>query len=186
MKENKIICHAELVSASTPLVTIQNKEEILNQVQDDNRHGFTLIELLVVVLIIGILAAVALPQYQRAVEKSRGVEGLIMLKAIAQANEVYKLANGNYSEDLNDLDISIGTIVLDGNMPSVKNKYFVCRAQGGGGDRQYYGVCRRLSHNYILVYRRTTQRPECISGTTETAKYCQALTGRTQVPYYLD
>ena len=48
--------HAEFISASTPNIMMLNKEEILNQVQDDNRRGFTLIELLVVVLIIGTAA----------------------------------------------------------------------------------------------------------------------------------
>ena len=58
--------------------------------------GFTLIELLVVVLIIGILAAVAVPQYNKAVEKARLMQQIVTVRALYNALEVYRMENGQY------------------------------------------------------------------------------------------
>ena len=81
------------------------------------RNGFTLIELLVVVLIIGILAAVAVPQYQKTVQKSRIVQVLLAIHTTRQAIDSYLLANGypqqqkTFTSNDAELDISVKAVL---------------------------------------------------------------------------
>ena len=81
-----------------------------------SKAGFTLIELLVVVLIIGILAAVAVPQYQKAVEKSRATEAVTILSSLEKAVSVWVLENGLPSTETNFLggsDVRNATLDID-------------------------------------------------------------------------
>ena len=72
-----------------------------------SKAGFTLIEILVVVIIIGVLAAIALPQYQKAVWKSKNVQLKILVDTIRKAQTAYYLANGQYAGNLTDLGIDL-------------------------------------------------------------------------------
>ena len=102
------------------------------------KKGFTMVELLAAVLIIGILAAAAFPQYQKAVAKARLAEGLAVGKSIVQAEYVYKMANGTYTVDVNALAVSLpsGGTIRQGegffqlNYPS-KRVWYVLQKDGG-------------------------------------------------------
>ncbi len=74
-----------------------------------NKQAFTLIELLVVVLIIGILAAVALPQYKIAVTKARIARLMPILRNVRDAQNAYILANGTWALTFDELGIGVPT-----------------------------------------------------------------------------
>ncbi|MCR5505266.1 MAG: prepilin-type N-terminal cleavage/methylation domain-containing protein [Elusimicrobiaceae bacterium] len=89
-------------------------KKVVQQIKDtlsilNSGKGFTLIELLVVVLIIGILAAIALPQYQNVVRKARFAEAQVVLRALGDAAARFYLSNENGFNSLEDLDVDIST-----------------------------------------------------------------------------
>ena len=91
-----------------------------------NNKAFTLIELLVAVLIIGILAAIAVPQYQKAVYKSHYNKLMDITNSIHQAEEVFYLSNGRYTDNLEELDINLSGCTLSPNKKYCTFDWGIC------------------------------------------------------------
>ena len=115
-----------------------------------NNKGFTLIELLVVVLIIGILAAIALPQYFKAVEKSRASEANTMLGAINHAEQEWAMSQGSadsFTDNFNNLVMDLPTgCVTPTSSAQARCKYFTYKLDA--------------TNKYITAYRNSADDTE--------------------------
>ncbi len=134
-----------------------------------NKKAFTLIELLVVVLIIGILSAIALPQYQKAVLKSRVVGALPNVKYLIDQVEIYRLANGEYPPDqLKDvMDVALSSC-SGGNGGRYLCKNYGIDYEGFDPSNPYVRVCfpdcsETTTHTMILHYGLKSQSRGCSS-----------------------
>ncbi len=111
-----------------------------------NYKGFTLIELLVVVLIIGILAAIALPQYRQATDKAKFATLMELTHAIADSNERYYMIHNTYSTNFDELDIEVPANSINGNTATFDWGY--CKFNG---NREI--VCERNQSLKILFIK---------------------------------
>ncbi|MBQ9971872.1 MAG: prepilin-type N-terminal cleavage/methylation domain-containing protein [Elusimicrobiaceae bacterium] len=140
----------------------------------NNKKGFTLIELLVVVLIIGILSAVALPQYTRAVEKSRATQGITLVKAIADGQKIYYMANGTYTDKFEDLDIG-----LPGNPTgaavTIKDFDVALHSMSSPAAAHIQAQYNRDMNWYIVYYMQRGQL-DCVTaaGNTKGNQFCKS------------
>ena len=140
------------------------------------KKAFTLIELLVVVLIIGILSAIALPQYQKAVERAKMAEALTTLASLRKAVEVAKLANPGETITQDMLDVDLPAWENDNWKYMIyNNAIFACRKGTDVICANTLGALMQVvTHATNTI---TSKAIKCLQGTGECVSSCRPAGG---------
>ena len=96
------------------------------------KKGFTLVELLVVVLIIGIIAAMAMPHYEKAVWQSRNAQLKSAVRTIAEAQKIHYMKTGRLAASFNALSVNIPLKVKQTNAGTNSNDCLITVRKGEG------------------------------------------------------
>ena len=135
--------------------------------QNKNNNGFTLIELLVVVLIIGILAAIALPQYRLSVAKTKYTELKTIAKSVGDAAHIYYLVHNKYPTQMSQLDVTFQTDDITIGLPQIS----VCR-KIFGVKTCHYGYIDPSYRPYLCyVYSSDISHPSNVICRQEKVRY---------------
>lgn len=152
--------------------------------------GFTLIELLVVVLIIGILASVALPQYEKAVEKARAANAFQIIKSINDAEKIVNLEKGTSGVLYPFEELSVSFTNEDGSTATghyLYGKDYTFQIGFNGSYTSYTteepAQASTTRNGVIYVLGINQGRRTCFSreGSTKGEEMCKTIVGGNQV-----
>ena len=148
------------------------------------KNGFTLMELLVVVLIIGILAAIALPQYQMAVGKAKFSELKTLTKAVTESLQRYNLEHGTYTDKLQDLDITIPVGDTSCNLHSIDTPYISCARKIFGVSIAYYVLKQNNKPHLCVAWTTDLSHPANVFCAKEAHRITPTNGGNRYTHYY--
>lgn len=137
----------------------------------DPRCGFTMIEITVALVIVGVLAAIAFPNYMLYISKMKAREGEQLLISLLGAQKRYLSDTGAYADDVNDLDIElrnpqnfdIGSVQIYSPL-GVNNEAAQLTARGDVGFQYVFGLVINSDGNIA-----------CAPGSANAVAYCQRL-----------
>jgi len=151
-------------------------------------QAFTLIELLVVVLIIGILAAIAVPKYQLAVDKADFRKYQAMAHSLEAAYDDYYLANGKATKNFSDLVVSLPKDFIPsytvGGIKCMSNNVMFCCMSSSSSSYSSIINCGKLDLSVIYVksyfglnYSQRSRKGRCLAqvGNTRANRLCATL-----------
>lgn len=147
-----------------------------------NKQGFTLIELLVVVLIIGVLAAMALPQYRVAVGMSRASTMYAFMRGVDQAQQAFYMANNRYATTFDSLSVGIPPGFTKTDERTIRKDRMACWIMTKHGNAEISIKCSEGITGVVLEKYHNQNYYLCWAGANKelNKQICRSLSGKDE------